>query len=419
MGTPGGSGGNGGIGAAEAQGGGLSKFGIGAMTVGGSTISANAATGGKGGDGGSGGGGGAGGPGSTGGQGGNGGNGGAPFEISGAEGGGLYDQLSAGTVANATLTSNAATGGQGGGGGSGGDGGAGPAGIGPSGLPGRGGIGQDAKAGGLSWEGGGAGSLTNATVVGDKATGGSFGIGSPVGTPGNGADGGTWSAGVTFTNAIVAENIASEGVSSSNDCGGNVTTGGDNIIGDGGGCPGIVNGNNGDEAGTQASPIKPMLAPLGNYGGPTKTMAEEPDSPAIGHGGAVTCQAASVADVDQRGYPRLTARRGACDAGAYDSAEPQKLDVTAPTSVTTGRSFSVIVKAVDPFGNTVTSFRDRVRFTSTDPAAILPGPYTFTTADRGMHTFTVALNTIGTKTISALDKLASVIRGTSDIVNVG
>jgi hypothetical protein len=50
----------------------------------------------------------------------------------------------------------------------------------------------------------------------------------------------------------------------------------------------------------------PLLGPLQDNGGPTKTMALMPGSPAIGTGAG--CPA-----TDQRGQPRT----GACDVGAY------------------------------------------------------------------------------------------------------
>src|SRR5262249_2737124 len=42
-----------------------------------------------------------------------------------------------------------------------------------------------------------------------------------------------------------------------------------------------------DLTGTSAAPLDPLLAPLGDYGGPTLTMALFPGSPALGAGVAV------------------------------------------------------------------------------------------------------------------------------------
>ena len=63
----------------------------------------------------------------------------------------------------------------------------------------------------------------------------------------------------------------------------------------------------------------PLLAPLGNYGGPTQTMPELPGSPAIGAGSvalAVDPQGNPLT-TDQRGLPRTT--NGAVNIGAFQS----------------------------------------------------------------------------------------------------
>src|SRR5262249_56746702 len=54
-----------------------------------------------------------------------------------------------------------------------------------------------------------------------------------------------------------------------------------NLIGDGTGSSGLVNGENGNQVGTAASPIDPLLGLLQDNGGPTKTIALLPGSPAI------------------------------------------------------------------------------------------------------------------------------------------
>src|SRR5262249_1311196 len=52
----------------------------------------------------------------------------------------------------------------------------------------------------------------------------------------------------------------------------------------------------------------PVLAPLGNYGGPTQTMPELPGSPAIGAGSVALAldPQGHPLTADQRGLPRLT-----------------------------------------------------------------------------------------------------------------
>ena len=273
------------------------------------------------------------------------------------------------------------------------------------------------RGGGLEWDA--FGSLTNDTIDGNSATGGSFGLGDPVGTAASGSGGGAaLFGGTTLANTIVAQNTATGGSPTAPDCGPTARTAGHNLIGAIDECNGIVSGSNGDLAGTSLSPLDPQLASLASNGGGSQTMAEKPGSPAIGHGSATTCTSSLIADKDQRGYPRLSENRGTCDTGAYDSAEPERLAISAPSSVADGTTLSLTVTAVDPFGNPVTSFRDKVRFASNDKAAALPTDYTFTAADNGVHTFTVTLTTPGSRTVSVTDKLSALIKGTSDTITV-
>ena len=58
-----------------------------------------------------------------------------------------------------------------------------------------------------------------------------------------------------------------------------------------------------------------MLAPLGNYGGPTQTMALLPGSPAIDAGSNALIPAGVT--TDQRGLPRIVS--GIVDIGAFES----------------------------------------------------------------------------------------------------
>ena len=66
--------------------------------------------------------------------------------------------------------------------------------------------------------------------------------------------------------------------------------------------------------GTAASPIDPLLAPLGDYGGPTQTMALLPGSPAI-HAGSANIPGVTIPTTDQRGESRT----GGVDIGDLES----------------------------------------------------------------------------------------------------
>jgi hypothetical protein len=79
---------------------------------------------------------------------------------------------------------------------------------------------------------------------------------------------------------------------------------------------GIRDGSNHNRVGTSDHPLAPRLAPLGWYGGPTRTFALLPDSPARGAG-----DPDSAPETDQRGLPRLAG--GPSDIGAFQSqADP-------------------------------------------------------------------------------------------------
>ena len=137
--------------------------------------------------------------------------------------------------------------------------------------------------------------LTNCTVSGNSASG-IFG----------GYGGGLVSFNTTtLTNTIVAGNAAT---TSGPDVVRNFVSLGNNLIGKTDGSSGWIGS---DLTGTIASPLNPLLAPLGNYGGPTQTMALLPGSPAINAG----TSGAGTPATDQRGLGRV----GGADIGAFES----------------------------------------------------------------------------------------------------
>ena len=92
------------------------------------------------------------------------------------------------------------------------------------------------------------------------------------------------------------------------------------------------------------------------------------------------------------------------------------LNFTAPHAVTAGSPFTVTVTATIN-GNRDTVINSRIHFTSSDPAAVLPGDYYFTSADAGSHTWVngSTLNTPGNQTISGAIVDAVGINGTATI----
>ena len=88
-----------------------------------------------------------------------------------------------------------------------------------------------------------------------------------------------------------------------------------NVIGTGG-SGGLVNGTSGNQVGV----ADPGLGPLGDYGGPTQTIALLPGCPAIDAGSnalAVDPQGNPLI-TDQRGFPRIV--NGTVDIGAFESS---------------------------------------------------------------------------------------------------
>ncbi|PTX99932.1 hypothetical protein DB346_19170 [Verrucomicrobia bacterium LW23] len=111
----------------------------------------------------------------------------------------------------------------------------------------------------------------------------------------------SYNSNVQVQNSIVANNIGDADVAN------NFVDLGGNLIGNRGTSVGWTTST---LVGTSASPIDALLSPLGNYGGPTKTMALLPGSLAINGGIASGAPA-----TDQRGQTRV----GNVDIGAYES----------------------------------------------------------------------------------------------------
>jgi hypothetical protein len=72
-----------------------------------------------------------------------------------------------------------------------------------------------------------------------------------------------------------------------------------------------------------------------------------------------------------------------------------------PSPVTAGTFGSVVVTAVDAYGNVATGFTGTVHLSSSDTQAVLEGDHTFTSDDAGSYAFSTALLTAGTQSITA------------------
>jgi hypothetical protein len=136
---------------------------------------------------------------------------------------------------------------------------------------------------------GGTVAVNDATISGNSAS-----AGGGIATNENGGS-------LTLQNAIVAGDTAP----TAPDIDGSITTdNGYNLLG-----KGVTAAGPGD-----ISSDSPLLAALGNYGGPTQTMPPLPGSPARGAGNAA---AATLPATDQRGLVRLV--NGSVDIGAFQT----------------------------------------------------------------------------------------------------
>ncbi len=100
-------------------------------------------------------------------------------------------------------------------------------------------------------------------------------------------------------------------------------------------------------------------------------------------------------------------------------APATQLGVAGPAS-TAGNTFSITVSALDSQGNPAGDYTGTIHFTSSDPLAVLPANYTFTAADKGVHTFTgLQLKSVGTQSITATDLANNTIVGSRTGIAVG
>jgi hypothetical protein len=82
----------------------------------------------------------------------------------------------------------------------------------------------------------------------------------------------------------------------------------------------------------------------------------------------------------------------------------ETIQAASPSEAVQGETFSVVVRALDSWGNRSDGYRGRVSFSSSDPDAELPPDYSFGEGDRGaIRLEGVTLNTLGLQTLSVRD----------------
>jgi hypothetical protein len=134
---------------------------------------------------------------------------------------------------------------------------------------------------------------------------------------------------------------------------------------------------------------------------------------------SVGCQAATLL---KNGKVLLTGARDSAgnflnNAELYDPGP--RLSVGGfPLTITVGISGAFTVTAQNSDGTTNSSYTGTIHLSSSDPRALLPADYTFTTADRGAHSFTIALSTAGSQTLTATDQVDHTLTATTAPITV-
>ncbi len=244
-----------------------------------------------------------------------------------------------------------------------------------------------AAQGGGIWNNIGMLTVSDTTIAGNSANadGGGIYVSSPM----------------AARNSIITVNTAPAGP----DVYGNFGSQGHNLLGNPQDASGWVD--------TDLLHVNARLGPLQDNGGPTRTMALPPSSPALNAGAP-----------DQLGVPdqRGVVRSSGVNIGAFQ-ASASAFIVNAPAKVTAGVPFDLTVTAVDPFGQVAVGYTGTATFGTTDPdpGVVLPADYTFTAADAGVHTFTdtglgeTTLITRGQQTVTATDAADGSITGSANV----
>jgi len=118
----------------------------------------------------------------------------------------------------------------------------------------------------------------------------------------------------------------------------------------------------------------------------------------------------TVADATRSGFS------GTSNAIHVNPAAAVSLLVTGfPANPGTGVAGSVVVSAIDAFGNKTPAYHGTVHLSSSDPQAILPADFVFT---NGVHTFSATLRSLGAQSFTASDTANASITGTQTGMDV-
>jgi hypothetical protein len=286
-------------------------------------------------------------------------------------GGALFNQGGNVIITNSTLAANTAQGGAGG-------------------LA-TAGAGQGL--GGAIFNRNGAVTLTNSTLSGNLAAQGGGGVY----TLGDGAI-----AEVDLLNSIVANSGAGlTDLRSSTLGGGTALVDGANSLVGAAATGGISGSNN--LVGAVASPVNPLLGPLQNNGGPTRTFYPLPGSPAIDAGNDffrndVASDERVANATDQTGHPRVFGAH--IDIGAVGNCSVATTLQFAPVpGFTAGHARTIQVKILDQFGNLLAN--DNTDQVTLSGAPFVSGSAT-ATVQNGVATFAnLVIDAAGAYTLAA------------------
>jgi hypothetical protein len=89
-----------------------------------------------------------------------------------------------------------------------------------------------------------------------------------------------------------------------------------------------------------------------------------------------------------------------------------------PSPISAGSSGAFTVTAFDAYGNQATNYTGTIYFASSDPQALLPADYTFTSGDYGTNDFGATLNTVGNQSLKAIDKSNTSVTGSQTGIQV-
>jgi hypothetical protein len=89
-----------------------------------------------------------------------------------------------------------------------------------------------------------------------------------------------------------------------------------------------------------------------------------------------------------------------------------------PSPISAGAYGDVTVTAFDAYGNLATNYAGTLHFSSSDGLATLPADYTFTASDYGTTSFTAAMRTVGTQSLTVSDTITPALAATQAGIRV-